>query len=233
MKKLLLFDIDGTILNMKKGVSKNIFIDTFFDVYNQKITLDQMPVFSGNTDLQILQQMAQAVGFDGNLIAPKIDQFWELKLERFKQYCTPDYIDLIPGVSELITELKSSADYEIALLTGNSKLNAKQKLSSYELDRYFDCGAFGCDSPVRSDLPPLAIDRVNHFVNQDLYSFNNSIIIGDTLADIKAAKDNGMNVMIVSEKDNFDFFESNNSDSLLSDFTNIDYFYSEIERISK
>ena len=233
MKKLLLFDIDGTILNMKKGVSKNIFIDTFFDVYNQKITLDQMPVFSGNTDLQILQQMAQAVGFDGNLIAPKIDQFWELKLERFKQYCTPDYIELIPGVSELITELKSSADYEIALLTGNSKLNAKQKLSSYELDRYFDCGAFGCDSPVRSDLPPLAIDRVNHFVNQDLYNFNNSIIIGDTLADIKAAKDNGMNVMIVCEKDNFDFFESNNSDSLLSDFTNIDYFYSEIERISK
>lgn len=233
MKKLLLFDIDGTILNMKKGVSKNIFIDTFFDVYNQKITLDQMPVFSGNTDLQILQQMAQAIGFDGNLIAPKIDQFWELKLERFKQYCTPDYIELIPGVSELITELKSSADYEIALLTGNSKLNAKQKLSSYELDRYFDCGAFGCDSPVRSDLPPLAIDRVNHFVNQDLYNFNNSIIIGDTLADIKAAKDNGMNVMIVCEKDNFDFFESNNSDSLLSDFTNIDYFYSEIERISK
>lgn len=233
MKKLLLFDIDGTILNMKKGVSKNIFIDTFFDVYNQKITLDQMPVFSGNTDLQILQQMAQAIGFDGNLIAPKIDQFWELKLERFKHYCTPDYIELIPGVLELITELKSSTDYEIALLTGNSKLNAKQKLSSYELDRYFDCGAFGCDSPVRSDLPPLAIDRVNHFVNQDLYSFNNSIIIGDTLADIKAAKDNGMNVMIVSEKDNFDFFESNNSDSLLSDFTNIDYFYSEIERISK
>lgn len=233
MKKLLLFDIDGTILNMKKGVSKNIFIDTFFDVYNQKITLDQMPVFSGNTDLQILQQMAQAIGFDGNLIAPKIDQFWELKLERFKQYCTPDYIDLIPGVSELITELKSSSEYEIALLTGNSKLNAKQKLSSYELDRYFDCGAFGCDSPIRSDLPPLAIDRVNHFVNQDLYSFNNSIIIGDTLADIKAAKDNGMNVMIVSKRDNFDFFESNDSDSLLSDFTNIDYFYSEIERISK
>lgn len=233
MKKLLLFDIDGTILNMKKGVSKNIFIDTFFDVYNQKITLDQMPVFSGNTDLQILQQMAQAIGYDGNLIALKIDQFWELKLERFKQYCTPDYIELIPGVSELITELKSSTDYDIALLTGNSKLNAKQKLSSYELDRYFDCGAFGCDSPVRSDLPPLAIDRVNHFVNQDLYSFNNSIIIGDTLADIKAAKDNGMNVMIVSERDNFDFFESNNSDSLLSDFTNIDYFYSEIDRISK
>jgi phosphoglycolate phosphatase-like HAD superfamily hydrolase len=233
MKKLLLFDIDGTILNMKKGVSKNIFIDTFFDVYNQKITLEQMPVFSGNTDLQILQQMAQAIGFDGNMVAPKLEQFWQLKLERFKHYCTPDYIQLIPGVSDLITELKSNNDYEIALLTGNSKLNARQKLSSYELDRYFDCGAFGCDSPVRSDLPPLAIDRVNHFVNQNLYSFNNSIIIGDTLADIKAAKDNNMNVMIVSDTKDFELFKSNNSDSLVNDFTDIDYFYSEIDRISK
>jgi len=129
--------------------------------------------------------------------------------------------------------LKSNNDYEIALLTGNSKLNARQKLSSYELDRYFDCGAFGCDSPVRSDLPPLAIDRVNHFVNQNLYSFNNSIIIGDTLADIKAAKDNNMNVMIVSDTKDFELFKSNNSDSLVNDFTDIDYFYSEIDRISK
>lgn len=232
MKKLLLFDIDGTILNMRKGVSKNIFIDTFFDIYDKKLAIEQMPVFSGNTDLQILQSMAEAVGLDGKLIAPKLDDFWQLKLTRFKEYCTPDYIDLIPGVDLLISDLKKGNEYEIALLTGNSELNAKQKLSSHKLDSYFSCGAYGCDSPVRSDLPPLAINRVNNFTQQKLYDFENSIIIGDTLADIKAAKDNGMNVMIVADNENFDLFRENKSDSLVNDFKNMDYFYSEIERIS-
>jgi beta-phosphoglucomutase-like phosphatase (HAD superfamily) len=130
MKKLLLFDIDGTILNMQMGVSKKIFIDTFFDIYGQTLTMEQMPHFSGNTDLQILNQMADAKGLDRGIVAQKIEDFWDLKLERFKQYCTTEFIQLIPGVEKLLESLGENDEYELSLVTGNSIKNAFQKLSS-------------------------------------------------------------------------------------------------------
>lgn len=231
MKKLLLFDIDGTILNMKMGVSKNIFIDTFFDIYGQTISMEQMPRFSGNTDLQILNQMADAIGFDKELVAQKVEDFWNLKLDRFKQYCTAEYIQLIPGVEQLLKSLKSNDEYELSLVTGNSIKNAFQKLSSYHLDSYFTDGAFGNDNSDRNQLPPLAVNRVNHRVGNLLYTSQNTIIIGDTNSDLLAAKTNNMKAMIIAKIENYPIFQDQKADSLLTDFLDIDHFYNEMERI--
>lgn len=232
MKKLLLFDIDGTILNMKMGVSKNIFIDTFFDIYGQTIYLDQMPRFSGNTDLQILNQMADAIGYDRKYITPKLDDFWNLKLERFKQYCTSEYIDLIPGVDNLLETLKSSKEYELSLVTGNSVKNAFQKLSSYKLDRYFIDGAFGNDNSDRNLLPPIALSRVNNRIGNSLYFSSNTVIIGDTQSDLVAAKYNNMKVMIIAKAEDFPAFQDQKADSLMSDFSDLNQFYNEMDRIN-
>jgi len=232
MKRLLLFDIDGTILNMKMGVSKNIFIDTFFDIYGQSISIEQMPRFSGNTDLQILNQMADAIGFDRELISQKVEDFWNLKLERFKQYCTAEYIELIPGVDKLLESLKSNDEYELSLVTGNSIKNAFQKLSSYQLDRYFTDGAFGNDNSDRNLLPPIALDRVNHRVGDSIYSNNNTVIIGDTNSDLLAAKTNNMKAMIIAKLEEYPLFQEQKADSLLTDFLDIDYYYKEMDRIN-
>lgn len=231
MKKLLLFDIDGTILNMQMGVSKKIFIDTFFDIYGQTLTMEQMPRFSGNTDLQILNQMADAKGLDREIVAEKLEDFWDLKLERFKQYCTTDYIQLIPGVEKLLESLAEDDGYELSLVTGNSIKNAFQKLSSYHLDRYFTDGAFGNDHSDRNLLPPIALDRVNLRVGDKLYSHYNTIIIGDTNSDLLAAKTNNMKVMIIAKADDYPTFQEQNADSLMSDFLDLDQFYKEMERL--
>lgn len=232
MKKLLLFDIDGTILNMKMGVSKNIFINTFFDIYGHKITLDNMPRFSGNTDLQILNQMADALVIDRAILADKVEQFWDLKLERFKQYCTVEYIQLIPGVEQLLESLKNNDEYELSLVTGNSIKNAFQKLSSHNLDSYFSDGAFGNDHSDRNLLPPIALDRVNIRVGDRLYSSQNTIIIGDTDSDILAAKTNNMKVITIAKSEDFSKFQEQKTDSIMTDFLDLDYFYNEMERIS-
>lgn len=231
MKKLLLFDIDGTILNMQMGVSKKIFIDTFFDIYGQTLTMEQMPHFSGNTDLQILNQMADAKGLDRGIVAQKIEDFWDLKLERFKQYCTTEFIQLIPGVEKLLESLGENDEYELSLVTGNSIKNAFQKLSSYHLDRYFTDGAFGNDHSDRNLLPPIALDRVNFRVGDSLYSSENTIIIGDTNSDLLAAKTNNMKVMIIAKADDYPTFQEQNADSLMSDFLDLDQFYKEMERL--
>lgn len=232
MKKLLLFDIDGTILNMKMGLSKNIFIDTFFDIYGFSISIEQMPRFSGNTDLQILNQMADTVGLDKELIPKLINDFWDLKLERFKEYCTKEYIDLVPGVEELLHNLSQNDEYHIALVTGNSQKNAYQKLSSYGLDKYFSDGAFGCENPDRNTLPLMAINRVNKRIKKEVYSNCNTCIIGDTLSDVLAAKTNNLKVVIIANKSDHLLFSQNQTDSIMTDFLDTDYFFNEMDRIS-
>lgn len=231
MNRLLLFDIDGTILNMKMGVSKKIFIDTFFDIYGTAITLDKMPRFSGNTDLQILNQMADAIGFERSFIANKIEDFWNLKLERFKQYCTNEYISLIPGIKNLLADLNKNKDYELYLVTGNSRKNAYQKLSAYELGIYFKDGAFGCENSDRNLLPPLAVNRANLSLKKEIFNSENTIIIGDTDSDVLAAKSNKMKIMAIADYSNFPYFQSKKVDSVISDFLDIDLFYNEIERM--
>jgi len=53
MKKLVLFDIDGTILNVEPHLAKSIFVDTFGELFNVDISQD-VPSFHGKTDLQII-----------------------------------------------------------------------------------------------------------------------------------------------------------------------------------
>lgn len=232
MKKLLLFDIDGTILNLQMGVSKKIFIDTFFDIYGGVITIEQMPRFSGNTDLRILYQMADAIGFDKELIPIYKEDFWNLKLERFKEYCTKDYIKLIPGIDKLLEIINKSNDFNLALVTGNSRRNAYQKLSSYSLDKYFPEGAFGCENPDRNTLPPIAIGRANTRNNNNEFSSINTFIIGDTLSDVIAAKTNNLKVVIIANKLDHPLFFQYQTDSIMTDYLDTDQFFNEIERIS-
>jgi phosphoglycolate phosphatase-like HAD superfamily hydrolase len=232
MKKLLLFDIDGTILSMKKGVSKNIFIDTFFDIFGIAPAMEQMPYFAGNTDLQILSQMAQEVGLDERYVSEKLEDFWSLKLERFKQYCTAEFVDIIPGIDSLLANISRNNDFELALLTGNSRKNAFQKLSSHGLDKYFQDGAFGCENADRNLLPPLAIERANQKINEPLFTNENTYIIGDTISDVLAAKTNHLKVMIIADEKVRSSFDDQPVDSFITDFSDQDYFYREIERIS-
>ncbi|MER3329498.1 MAG: HAD hydrolase-like protein, partial [Candidatus Kapaibacterium sp.] len=161
----------------------------------------------------------------------KVEDFWNLKLERFKQYCTTEFIELIPGVDNLLESLKSNDEFELSLVTGNSVKNAFQKLSSYKLDRYFTDGAFGNDNSNRNLLPPIALDRVNNRVGNAIYRSENTIIIGDTNSDILAAKTNDMKAMIIAKEEDHDTFREQKADSLMSDFSDLDRFYNEMDRI--
>lgn len=232
MRKLLLFDIDGTILNMKKGVSKRIFIDTFFDIYGVAPTMEQMPHFAGNTDLQILYQMADAVGLDKDIIQSGVQDFWNMKLERFKKYCTNEYVQTIPGIEKLLEHLSQNNEFELSLTTGNSRKNSFQKLSSHNLEVYFDGGAFGCERSDRNLLPPLAIGRANAKYKSQHFSEKNTVIIGDTQSDINAAKSNNLKMILFVDlrEKKMDILDGN-SDSIITDYSNQDYFYQEVNRI--
>ena len=198
MKYLLLFDIDGTILLMKKRISRLVFSQMLKLMFGKDVPVSAMPNFAGMTDLQILRKIAENTNIDFIDINNSLEDIWLSLADVFAPYCTPQYIDLMPGIIELIERISLMPEIQLGLLTGNFKKHAYLKLKSYNIDHFFPVGAFGCDHENRNILPPLAINRANEYAGQEIYNISNTLIIGDTPRDIECAKINNIPVLAVA-----------------------------------
>lgn len=233
MKQLILFDIDGTLLSMQSNVSKKLFINSFEEVFGKSINEEFLPVFNGNTDLGILFSIAEKINLKKDHIIEKIDSFWEVKLSYFKDFCTSEYVSVLPGVNKLLQYAQSNEDISLGLLTGNARKNAYQKLSAVELNSYFNFGAFGCDNENRRLLPPIALQRAKDYTYYD-YGYLNTIIVGDTISDIDCAKYNNIKVMaVLTGGGDSKQFKSYNADSIVNDFSDTEFIIDEFQRLFK
>jgi len=190
---IALFDIDGTILNLQKGIARNIFADTINKFYGIELIDEELPSFSGKTDLQILYDIANSFELSYIKILSKIDGIWEILYNEFSTKVSKETIELMPGVVELIDLFEQTSHFSIGLVTGNFKKNAYLKLGVVELHDKFSFGAFGCDHIERNELPKIAIIRaIEKNIITPNFEYRNAIIIGDTFRDILCAKANDM-----------------------------------------
>lgn len=220
MKYLFLFDIDGTLLNFQHGVAKTLFIELMTEVFGKEFDETHLPDFNGRTDLYILRTMAENHGIDFEGLSQKLPTVWKAIISKFEGYSTPDYIELLPGVNELLTSLEKREDVELGLITGNFRENAYLKLRAHDLERYFNFGAFGDDHENRNNLPPIAIDNANIFLKHNHFKPENTLIIGDTLRDIECARHNKIkSVAVTTGKYKRDQLATLQPDLLLDDMS--------------
>lgn len=183
MKRLLLFDIDGTLLSTD-GAARRAFHRALLQVYGTAGPIDDHP-FDGKTDPQIARELLNAAGLPPERINRGLADLWDTYLTGLAEelnatdHCTSVY----PGVRALLDALAREPDVVLALLTGNVSKGAALKLSSAGLGHYFSFGAFGSDCEQRNGLPPIAVGRAldttgRTFTGQDI------IVIGDTPNDV-------------------------------------------------
>lgn len=196
-KYLFLFDIDGTILNMKRGLALDLFANMIEELFGVRLKPEDMPSFHGQTDLQILYDTADRAGIAHRDLEAKLEIIWDYLESGFNSLVNPDTICLLPGIEELISKLNNSGDVFLSLLTGNFERNAKLKLKVHGLDKYFSAGAFGNDNKSRNELPMIAIRRAN-IMSDSIFDVSNTLIIGDTARDIECAKVNGIKSVSVA-----------------------------------
>jgi phosphoglycolate phosphatase len=91
-------------------------------------------------------------------------------------------------VPELLAVLNARDDVLLGLLTGNAQLTAPLKLAAASIDPLqFKVGAYGSDALDRNELPAIGMARANQLTGE-LFDGNNTVIIGDTPADILCAR---------------------------------------------
>lgn len=182
MQRLVLFDIDGTLLS-SGGAAARAFRAALEQVFGT--SGPTVHSFAGKTDPQIAQELLERSGLDGAHVARGLPAAWRLYLERLRREIRPQEVTVYPGVRPLLDTLEAAADRAVlGLLTGNLAEGARIKLEAAGLgfDR-FRVGAFGSDHALRAELPAVAVARAEHSTGRR-FERKDVVIIGDTPADI-------------------------------------------------
>jgi phosphoglycolate phosphatase-like HAD superfamily hydrolase len=184
--KLLLFDIDGTLL-LGGGLGGRAMEQAGKELFGDSFSTQSLDT-SGKIDPQIYQELAD--------LHPHLemvnhhDRFRDtylLKLERELAKERSQYV--LPGVFELLAALRET-EHTLGLLTGNYSKAAPLKLKAANIQPdWFEVTAFGDEAASRPDLPPVAMRKYE--ARYGNLKPSEVMIIGDTPRDIDCAHANG------------------------------------------
>lgn len=194
MRRLVLFDIDGTLL--RGGPAKHAFVDAMTQTYGTPGPLDAVS-FAGKTDPQIARELLSRAGLSDEEIDRGLDRLWERYLMYLEERLPSDPVRVLRGAGELLDALAAVEDVGVGLLTGNIEGGARLKLSSGGLWDHFTFGSYGSDHEERDELPAIAVGRARELYG-DIVSAELTVVIGDTPRDVACGKSAGTRTIAVA-----------------------------------
>lgn len=195
MKRLVLFDIDGTLISTR-GIAKETFAVVLERVYGIP-TIARDHDFAGKTDLQIVFEVMNGSGLNDDAIHPRLDEAFDEIFEELGPRLTMESVRVHDGVVALLEQLVNMSGITVALLTGNMERGARMKLEPHDLNRFFAFGAFGSDARYRHELPAIAVARAEN-VSGERFVGKEIVIIGDTPHDVTCGAHLGVRTIAVA-----------------------------------
>lgn len=213
-RKLILFDIDGTLLYAGKTPSE-VFAESIGFIIGKTVEFPKQ-IFFGRTDTFIIREMLRQ-----HLATPADGEYHRIR-EHFihsmkEHFPHSDDGFLIPGVREYLDTLKNESDIHLGLVTGNFKETAFVKLSRFGLDDYFETGGFGDEAEDRQELLRQAVEKATRHYGK-CFSSEQIVVIGDTLHDIHSAHHWGYRSVAVSHIRNKDTLLEGKPDILIENY---------------
>jgi phosphoglycolate phosphatase len=217
--KLLLFDVDGTLV-LTGGAAVRAMDDAFHEVFGVAGAFEHIPM-PGRTDGAILkdaftraipQSQIPAGALPAAGVHPVDGEIARYKAAYFARFAEeigkPVPVDpakparhrfkgVLPGVREALDALSGCPDVFLGLLTGNYEQGARIKLEYFGLWRYFRCGAYGDGSLDRHALVPVAVAR-SLAAGCPAVDPRDVVIIGDTPLDVACAREAGVSCLAVA-----------------------------------
>ena len=185
--KLVLFDIDGTLLTTVKKAWMYPFADAIREVL--QVPVDPTGFHAGGkTDPQIVFEMTESFHLPEETVWGALPAIQEAYLGRLREVVkTPEDAVLKPGIRPLLERLSTDSTVAMGLLTGNFEKGARVKLAVHDLNRYFPFGVYGDGARRRLELAPRVEPLARELFGR-AFPGRDTILIGDTFFDIDCGR---------------------------------------------
>jgi len=196
--KLVLFDIDGTVLDVGGSgrwamtrAFETVFGIAGADIYTKSVRFD------GMTDPSIRREIARNASVserDLDMKSADLERSFLVHLEKRLSENTNKRV--LPGVVELLERLAGVSMAAVGLATGNIERGARLKLASVGLSDYFELGGFGEDADDRTGVARVARQRFEQRLKRPIQP-DQVVAVGDSPEDVRAARANGFRSIAV------------------------------------
>lgn len=191
--KVIFFDIDGTLLNTG-GAGQHAMERTLIDEFRIDFPFEGV-LTAGRTDRGITDEIFAR--YDLQNTQENRDRFRAAYLEQLPDSLNAYPAHLLPNVEELLKALAEQSHVTLSLITGNYADAAWIKLKHFGLDHYFNFGGFGDHNANRNDVARSALNIAGQALKRPVMG-TDTMVIGDTPADIHCARSIGASVIAVA-----------------------------------
>jgi HAD superfamily hydrolase (TIGR01549 family) len=206
MFKGIIFDIDGTLTSTNQLIFKS-FNHIAEKYLGKTFSDDEIISLFGPTEDVILKEWCG-------------EKFEAAKLDYYSYYrSNHDLADLYPGILELLQQLKGR-DILLSIFTGKGRQASLITLEELKIINFFDLIVTGDD--VNNHKP--SSEGIFKFLNKYNLKPGEVIMIGDSVSDVKASKEAGIQIASAL----WDFYVSEKVKTLGSD-----YYFNTVQGMSE
>jgi phosphoglycolate phosphatase-like HAD superfamily hydrolase len=220
LEKLVLFDIDGTLLK-SQGIGRRSIGKALLSTYGTAGSIRTCDV-GGRSYLQIAEDALAGTGIPKEQILEKWDFFNEevTKILGAILQHEDGWIAPLPGGISLVDRLSHNPVVIVGLITGNPIGPSWIKLEAAGYKREsFKVNVFGDEVATRAGLVTLARQRASSNYG---YSFpeEHTVIIGDTVNDVDCARQSkARSIIVLSDYDPEEKIRASQPDFIFKDLT--------------
>ena len=187
-----LFDIDGTLLTCHDAVHYFAFCSVLESLSGRPLNLDGVTAH-GNTDLGILRDALRLALVPDEAWRGRLDEIRAAMCSHVEAHKNDLRITVMPAVTAILGHLLARGAV-LGVATGNLEGIGTLKLQHCGLLRYFAVGGYSDAYEYRSDVFRAARDRAHAVAGKHA----SICVVGDTPADVDAARANGLDVIAVA-----------------------------------
>lgn len=190
--RLLLFDIDGTLLRVQPGFTRSLIKDVLQTHLIEPQHLNEIS-FAGRTDRYIFSEIIHKSM--GSVDEKKFTSLKRDYIETMEKRLQSGHVEVLPGAREVLSYC-SERKIVTGIMSGNFRESAHIKLRRAGLEHFFSFGAYGSLHSNRNHLPALALKAAEATYERS-FSPKDCWVIGDTPYDITCAHSARMKAIVL------------------------------------